>query len=68
MYYLVSLNRAAVQAWLEVLQAVLIVTFYALFTHKFGDLAAVISYAMATFLIFLMTLLFAARDSVGTER
>ena len=67
-YYLVSLNRAAVQAWLEVLQAVLIVTFYALFTHKFGDLAAVISYAMATFLIFLMTLLFAARDSVGTER
>ena len=60
-YYLMSLNRASVLAGMELLQATLILGTYWILVPQLGDLAAVVSYALATFVVMIATLGLAAR-------
>jgi O-antigen/teichoic acid export membrane protein len=59
-YYLMSLNRASVLAGMELLQAALILATYWTLVQQLGDLAAVVSYALATFVVMIATLGLAA--------
>jgi O-antigen/teichoic acid export membrane protein len=66
-YYLMSLNRASVLAGMELLQAGLILVSYWILAHSLGDLAAVVSYALATLVVMIATLaIFATSRSVST--
>ncbi|HKW01833.1 MAG TPA: oligosaccharide flippase family protein [Vicinamibacterales bacterium] len=60
-YYLLALNRATVQAAMELLQAGLILVAYLMLVQHLGDRAAVVSYALATFVVSAATLVLAAR-------
>jgi O-antigen/teichoic acid export membrane protein len=55
-YYLMSLNRASVLAGMEILQATLILGLYLTLVGWLGDLAAVVSYALATLIVMVATL------------
>ena len=55
-YYLMALNRASVLAAMEMLQAALILASYWILVPHLGDLAAVVSYALATLLVMMATL------------
>ena len=59
-YYLMSLNRASVQAAMELLQAALILITYEVLVQQLGDLAPVVSYSVATSIVLTATLGFAA--------
>lgn len=60
-YYLMALNRATVLAGVELLQAALILVAYAILVRYMGDRAAVISYAVATFIVSAVTVTLAVR-------
>jgi antigen flippase len=60
-YYLMALNRASVLAAMELLQAGLILVAYLIIVPRVGDRAAVLSYALATFLVSVATLALVAR-------
>ena len=69
-YYLMSLNRSAVQAAMELLQAALILVTYMALVRSLGDLAAVVSYTIATSVVLVATLGVAAvtrRRSPGLQ-
>lgn len=50
-YYLMALNRTSVLAVMELLQAGLILAGYWILVRHLGDRAAVVSYALATFIV-----------------
>lgn len=60
-FYLVALNRVWVHAAMEVLQAGLILVAYWILVGRLGDRAAVVSYALATFVVSVTTLVLVAR-------
>jgi hypothetical protein len=60
-YYLMALNRATVQAAMELLQAGLILVAYWILVQHLGDRAAVVSYALSTFVVSAATLVLVAR-------
>jgi O-antigen/teichoic acid export membrane protein len=60
-YYLLALNRAAVLAAMELLQAGLILVGYLMLVQHLGDRAPVVSYALATFVVGAATLVLVAR-------
>ena len=55
-YYLMALNRASVLAGMELLQAGLLLATYLVLVRSLGDLAAVVSYALATLVVMAATL------------
>lgn len=59
-YYLMSLNRASVQAAMELLQAAVILVTYEVLVQQLDDLAPVASYTVATSVVLTATLGFAA--------
>ena len=59
-YYLMSLNRASILAWMELLQAALMLVTYGLLVQRLGAQAAVASYTLATLGVMTATLCFAA--------
>ncbi len=66
-YYLLSRNRAWVQASMEVLQAVLMVALYLGLVESLGRRSAVISYAIATPIVAVATLVLASRKNPTTS-
>ena len=60
-YYLMALNRPTVLAAMELLQAGLILVGYLTLVQHLGNRAAVVSYALATFVVSTATLVLAAR-------
>jgi O-antigen/teichoic acid export membrane protein len=60
-FYLMALNRAWVLAAMEVLQAGLILVAYWILVGQLGDRAAVVSYALATFVVSAATLVLVVR-------
>ena len=58
-YYLMSLNRASVLAWMEMLQAGLILVGYWGLVQALGDRAPVTSYVLATAAVMVVTVLIA---------
>jgi O-antigen/teichoic acid export membrane protein len=60
-FYLMALNRVWVLAAMEVLQAGLILVAYWILVSHLGDRAAVMSYALATFVVSAATLLLVVR-------
>jgi O-antigen/teichoic acid export membrane protein len=60
-YYLMALNRASVLAAMELLQATLILVAYVILVRYLGDRAAVMSYALATFIVSAATVVVVVR-------
>jgi hypothetical protein len=59
-YYLMSLNRASVQAAMELLQAAVMLVTYGALVDYLADLAAVASYTVATSVVLIAACGFAA--------